>query len=116
MGKKFKLKHFPPEPEVIMSYEEAQRLAEYKEIKRKSALSQYTDNPRLNNPNDLYYEGIGCTWSIDLDGIRYWKRYYPVLSRKRFDDDTYSHLIMDDIIDEKERIKKIVKECLDELK
>ena len=38
-----------------------------------SAGHDYIDNPRLENPEDLYYSGYGCTWGIDLDGKRYWK-------------------------------------------
>jgi len=33
----------------------------------------YTREPVLNNPNDIYYEGYGCTWDIDKNGKRYWK-------------------------------------------
>lgn len=72
---------------------------------------EYTDNPRLNNNDDLYYTGCGCTWGTDLDGKRYWKRYSPFITGTS----TYSHLSYGDIIEEKARIKKLVQECLSEL-
>jgi hypothetical protein len=72
---------------------------------------EYTDNPRLKNPDDLYYTGCGCTWDTDLDGIRFWKRYNPIITR----DGRFNHLSYGDIINEKARIKKIVQECLNEL-
>ena len=80
-----------------------------------SAGCEYTDNPRLENKDDLYYEGCGCTWDTDLDGKRYWKRYSPFITDKDFGSGQYRHLSYGDIIDEKARIKKIVMECLNEL-
>lgn len=71
---------------------------------------EYVDNPRLKNEDDIFYIGCGCTFDTDLDGKRYWKRYHSMISGDRF-----SHLNHGDIIDEKARIKKIVKECLNEL-
>ena len=41
----------------------------------------YIDNPKLNKPNDIYYEGCGCTWDTDLNGERYWKLYHPDITR-----------------------------------
>ncbi len=76
---------------------------------------EYADNPRLKNKDDLYYEGCGCTWGIDLDGKRYWKRYSPFITDKNSSNNRYSHLRYGDIIEEKARIKKIVIECLNEL-
>lgn len=73
---------------------------------------EYTDNPRLKNPDDLYYSGCGCTWDIDLDGKRYWKRYSGFGSDRN---GRYSHLSHGDIINEKARIKKLVQECLSEI-
>ena len=29
--------------------------------------------PTLKDPDDIYYEGCGCTWGTDLNGIRYHK-------------------------------------------
>ena len=37
---------------------------------------KYIKNPRLSNPEDIYYQG-GCTWGIDLDGKRYYKIEKP---------------------------------------
>ena len=34
---------------------------------------EYIENPRLEKSDDIYYEGYGCTWGIDLDGVRYHK-------------------------------------------
>lgn len=34
---------------------------------------EYVYNPLLSNKEDLYYEGCGCTWGIDLNGDRYHK-------------------------------------------
>lgn len=80
---------------------------------------EYTDNPRLKNKDDLYYDGCGCTWGEDLDGKRYWKRYCPITTEERFGVSKfgrrYSHLKFGDIFDEKARIKKIVIECLNEI-
>lgn len=78
-----------------------------------SAGFEYIDNPRLENRDDLYYEGCGCTWGIDLDGNRYWKRYSPFMGRNS--NDRYAHLSFGDIIDEKARMKKLIIECLNEL-
>lgn len=72
---------------------------------------KYTDNPRLQNEDDLYYSGCGCTWGTDLDGVRYWKLYKPYIMRS----DNYRHLSLGDIINEKARIKKLIKECLSEM-
>jgi hypothetical protein len=72
---------------------------------------EYTDNPRLKNQDDLYYSGCGCTWDTDLDGKRYWKRYNPSVMRS----DRYGHLSYGDIVNEKARIKKLIKECLSEM-
>ena len=33
----------------------------------------HIENPRLEKPDDIYYEGCGCTWNTDLDGVRYHK-------------------------------------------
>ncbi|MEE9374512.1 MAG: hypothetical protein V3V00_15765 [Saprospiraceae bacterium] len=33
----------------------------------------YTQTPRLENPDDIYYEGCGCDWDTDLEGNRYHK-------------------------------------------
>lgn len=76
---------------------------------------EYTDNPRLKNPDDLYYSGCGCTWDTDLDGKIYWKRYSPFVTDKDGRSGRYSHLSYGDIIDEKERIKRLVQECLSEI-
>lgn len=76
---------------------------------------EYTDNPRLKNEDDLYYTGYGCTWGIDLDGKRYWKRYSPFITDKDSKFKSYSHLSHGDIINEKARIKQLVKECLFEM-
>tara|TARA_R110000850_G_scaffold116989_1_gene233015 strand:- start:56 stop:463 length:408 start_codon:yes stop_codon:yes gene_type:complete len=72
---------------------------------------EYTDNPRLENQDDLYYTGCGCTWDTDLDGARYWKRYNPSVMRG----DRYGHLSYGDIVNEKARMKKLIKECLSEM-
>lgn len=34
---------------------------------------EYTSTPKLANKNDLYYSGCGCTWDVDLNGVRYHK-------------------------------------------
>ncbi|MFT5450607.1 MAG: hypothetical protein ACI9N9_000084 [Enterobacterales bacterium] len=68
----------------------------------------YTDNPRLENENDIYYEGCGTTWDVDLDGKRYWKLYHPVLSKFSDDDNSLSHLSTSSIVNEEARITKIV--------
>jgi len=33
----------------------------------------YTDHPVLSKYNDIYYEGCGCTWGEDDNGVRYYK-------------------------------------------
>ncbi len=33
--------------------------------------------PRLKNPRDWYYEGVGPNWGVDLDGNRFFKIYDP---------------------------------------
>jgi len=72
---------------------------------------KYTDNPRLQNSNDLYYTGYGCTWDTDLDGNRYWKRYHPSITKNSEN----KNLTYGDIVNEEARIKNIVKKCLSEL-
>ena len=72
---------------------------------------EYIDNPRLKNPDDLFYTGFGPKWGIDLDEKRYYKRYHISITKS----DRYNHLNHLDIIDEKARIKKLVLECLNEL-
>ena len=80
-----------------------------------SAGCEYTDNPRLSNPDDIYYSGCGCTWDTDLDGKRYWKRYSQFITAGDGRSGRYSHLSHGDIINEKARIKKLVHECLSEI-
>lgn len=75
----------------------------------------YIDNPRLENEDELYYEGAGTTWGIDLDGNRYWKRYSSCSIRTHFNNDSYSHLSHGDIINEKARVRRIVAELFNEL-
>lgn len=71
---------------------------------------EYVDNPKLNNPDDIYYDGCGCTWGTDLDGKRFWKRYNAFNDRSR-----NSNLSHGDIVNEKARIKKLIMECLSEM-
>lgn len=33
-----------------------------------SAGVEYTESPRLSDPNEIYYRGCGTTWGEDLDG------------------------------------------------
>lgn len=73
---------------------------------------KYTDTPRLENKDDIYYSGCGTTWGTDLDGNRYWKKFSPFITKNS----NYNHLNYGDIINEKARTKKIVMECLSELK
>lgn len=72
----------------------------------------YTDNPRLEKDDDLYYTGCGCTWGTDLDNKRYWMRYSPFITDGGNGTGRFSHLDYGDIINEKARIEKIVMECL----
>lgn len=72
----------------------------------------YTDNPRLANHRDIYYEGCGCTWGTDLDGKRYWKLFDAGNSKYY---DKYPHLDHMDIINNTARNKKLIKECLNEM-
>jgi hypothetical protein len=37
----------------------------------------HTKTPRLKNPDDLYWDGRGCSWGTDLDGKRYDKVRRP---------------------------------------
>ena len=76
---------------------------------------QYIYNPVLKNEDDLYYSGAGCTWGIDINGSRYWKRHDPCMIDKTLGGNRYAHLNPGDIIDEKVRIKKLIIECLNEL-
>ena len=80
-----------------------------------SEIFEHTDNPRLKNQNDLYYDGCGCTWGTDLDGKRYWKRYSRFITDSGRSNNRYYHLSEGDIINEKARIKKLVQECLYEI-
>lgn len=73
---------------------------------------EYTDKPRLRNPDDLYYSGRGTTWDIDLDGMRYWKRYSGFATNIGEMKTRWSHLSHGDIINERARIQKIVIETL----
>jgi hypothetical protein len=84
---------------------------EQKQLRLRIVGVEYTDNPRLKNQDDLYYTGCGCTWDTDLDGIRFWKRYSSFL----MEGNRYSHLSHGDIINEKARMKKLIKECLSEM-
>jgi hypothetical protein len=38
---------------------------------------KYVLNPRLENPDDLFFDGAGPNWDEDLDGNRYRKIYDP---------------------------------------
>lgn len=65
-----------------------------------------TDKPVLNDPDDIYYEGCGCEWDKDLNGDYYWKLYHP--AKIVLPVDNYRHLQIDDIVNERARIEKIV--------
>lgn len=71
--------------------------------------NDFTETPNLKDPSEIYYSGCGCTWGEDLDGKRYYKLYDGINSER------YRHLTPGDIIDEKARIRKIMKEYLTEL-
>jgi hypothetical protein len=82
-----------------------------KKIKLKQ--SEYTDNPVLDNSDELYYSGAGCTWGTDKNGQKYWKRYSPAAIDSHFTD-KYDHLSIGDIVNEKARIEKIMREIIEE--
>lgn len=65
---------------------------------------EYTDTPRLENQDDIYYTGCGCTWDTDLDGKRYYKRYCYAYIRESARED-YKHLEHNDIIDNDARLE-----------
>lgn len=33
----------------------------------------HTETPNIQDPDDIYYSGRGCTWGIDMDDVRYHK-------------------------------------------
>jgi hypothetical protein len=70
-----------------------------------------TDTPLLKNEKDFYYSGCGCTWGVDLEGNRYWKRYHP--SHLHFPSTDYNHLKEGDIVNEQARIDYMVKKSLE---
>jgi hypothetical protein len=73
---------------------------------------EYTDQPVLDPPSDVYYSGYGPTWGIDMHGRRHWKLYDPIRTRGS----EYRHLNKGDIINERARIEKIVTETILKLK
>jgi len=78
----------------------------------------YIDNPRLKDPSEIYYEGVGPDWGIDLDGNRYYKRYHDQITEcfyMRFGGRSPYNLYTGDIINEKARIMKMFKEYLLEI-
>mgnify|MGYP006989396774 CR=1 FL=1 len=42
-------------------------------------------NPRLKNPDDLFFDGAGPNWDVDLDGNRYRKIYDPKKITSNYD-------------------------------
>ena len=70
----------------------------------------YIDNPELDNPDDIYYSGCGCTWDTDKNGNRYWKLYSGHSRGDRF-----HHLDDGDIINNKARTKKMITDILKEM-
>lgn len=73
-----------------------------------------TDNPELDNPDDIYYTGSGATFGTDKNGAKYWKLYHPgyLLNCS----DRFKHLNIGDIVNEKERIRRIVFDAIIEAK
>ena len=82
---------------------------EAKEPTKRKSYIEYTDKPNLCDPELLYYTGTGPTWGEDLDGKRYWKRYWPSTTKG----DRFAHLSPGDIVNERARIKQIVSDLID---
>lgn len=38
-----------------------------------SGIPEYTDEPKLPPNETFYYRGVGCPWSVDLNGYRFYK-------------------------------------------
>ncbi len=78
----------------------------------------YIDNPRLKDPSEIYYTGVGADWDIDLDGNRYYKRYHSQITESfylQFGKVSPYNLSNGEIVNEKGRIRKIIKEYLSEI-
>jgi hypothetical protein len=59
---------------IIISY---RRITRPNFLSKNSDYGEYVTNPRLKNPNDVFYEGVGPTWDVDVNGNRYHKIYDP---------------------------------------
>lgn len=65
-----------------------------------------TDNPKLSNPDDIWYAGVGTEWGIDENGNRFWKRFNPLFIPELFRS-KFNHLKYGEIVnDEARRISK----------
>jgi hypothetical protein len=76
----------------------------------------WTDEPRLSNRDELYYQGDGCTWGNDLDGKRYWKLYDRFkMDRHRTDPIRQELYGIDEIYNFEEWLKRKVKSILEDI-
>lgn len=77
-------------------------------VKERTKGVEWVDEPRLDDPEDKYYSGRGCTWGTDLDGNKYHKLYSFFNDQSKI----YPHLNHGDIVNEKARIEKYIENYL----
>lgn len=85
--------------------------AEKKTREEKVKEDEFTDTPRLENQDDIYYSGVGPTFGIDLEGKRYWKLHNPFMLHFYLQK-AHEHLKFGDVVDDTARTEKIIRNVL----